>query len=73
MFGGLIRDMVDILRTGKKIALAENSYFSVVRDHAEQKIYREEWNMSNQNNKPAYLRAFPSIYGWKRPPAGEFS
>jgi hypothetical protein len=39
MFGGLIRDMADILKTGKKFALAEDSYFSVVRDHAHQKIF----------------------------------
>jgi riboflavin synthase alpha subunit len=39
MFGGLIRDMADILKTGKKFALAEDSYFSVVRDHAHQNIF----------------------------------
>jgi hypothetical protein len=39
MFGGLIRDMADILSMGKKFALAEDSYFSVVRDHAHQKIF----------------------------------
>jgi len=39
MFDGLIRDMVDILRTGKKIALAEDSYFPAVGDHADQKIF----------------------------------
>jgi hypothetical protein len=39
MFDGLIRDMDDILKTGKKFALAEDSYFSVVRDHAHQKIF----------------------------------
>jgi hypothetical protein len=31
--------MADILKTGKKFALAEDSYFSVVRDHAHQKIF----------------------------------